>query len=330
MTKEEELDLGINQGVTMPSPSEIKAEGVLDMAQFPIVALDANIDKYLSDFDPQSNGYFDTLGCNIFSSIAMCEIYFNAMGWKDYGSPTEFSERKACVDAGLNGTSGSSEQQWEDAISLKGLVKHSDWPFDSTFTKAQFFAPETQMVQCLGLEFLTQYIPYFRAVGTSLGSIQEALTYGAVKIFIGTGKGWSTDTVIQKTDNPMNHAVLVRYIDANGIHIRDQYAPFLKTLALDYRIDYAYQTLFKQKKFHYVFNHDLWYGKNDPDNVMLQMALQADGSFPMNVPFNQHFGLQTLKAVQLFQTKYAIVKAGESGYGRVGPKTRFQLNLLFK
>ena len=43
---------------------------------------------------------------------------------------------------------------------------------------------------------------------------------------------------------------------------------------------------------------------------------------------SEFFGPATLKAVQKFQVKYGIAKAGQSGYGNVGPLTRTILNSL--
>lgn len=40
------------------------------------------------------------------------------------------------------------------------------------------------------------------------------------------------------------------------------------------------------------------------------------------------FGSQTLAAVKKFQEKYGLARAGQSGYGTVGPKTRAKLNQL--
>jgi hypothetical protein len=63
-------------------------------------------------------------------------------------------------------------------------------------------------------------------------------------------EGWNNaePKEIPKTDNPMNHAVMVRYVDDQGrIHIYDQYPSYLKVLAADYRIDYAFQTILVPK-----------------------------------------------------------------------------------
>ncbi len=104
-------------------------------------------------------------------------------------------------------------------------------------------------VETDSLIFLNGYTPTFRAVATDLPSIQAALKLAPVKIFIATGPGWNNGEpfLIPKTNNPMGHAVMVRRIDGLGIHIYDQYAPFLKVLAPDYVIYFAFQTLLTRK-----------------------------------------------------------------------------------
>ena len=63
--------------------------------------------------------------------------------------------------------------------------------------------------------------------------------------------------------------------------------------------------------------------------VALQDCLKYEGVFPSNADSTGLFGAITKKAVQDFQLKYAITTVGSTGYGRVGPKTRAQLNLLY-
>lgn len=242
----EQLENGVNQGVIAPT-EEVGA--ALDISKFPVIAPDSNMDKYLSDFDSQVGKYFDTQGCNIFSSVGGVEMYLNALGDTNYigdSGRVELSERKVCVDAGLNGSQGSSEQQWENAINKTGDIKWDDFPWDpKTTTLTEFFSKPTPD----GTPFLAKYQPFHRQLATDHTTIIESLKYGAVKIFIGTGSYWNEGEpfVIPKTTNPMGHAVLIRYIDSQGIHIRDQYAPYLKVLAPDYIIYFAFQTLLKKK-----------------------------------------------------------------------------------
>lgn len=81
--------------------------------------------------------------------------------------------------------------------------------------------------------------------------------------------------------------------------------------------------------FHHTFNKDLQRGMVDPECVFLQKALRINGVFPAGVPYSETFGPATFGAVQKFQIKYAIAKAGDAGFGRCGPKTRAVLNGLY-
>lgn len=66
-----------------------------------------------------------------------------------------------------------------------------------------------------------------------------------------------------------------------------------------------------------------------PEVMALQDCLKFEGLYPANVSSSGYFGAITKKAVQQFQAKYNITTSTSTGYGRVGPKTRAQLNLLY-
>lgn len=84
--------------------------------------------------------------------------------------------------------------------------------------------------------------------------------------------------------------------------------------------------------FHHQWNYDLNYGAIGDEVKALQDALKIDGEFSTAVPSSGFYGTITIAAVQKFQKKYGIATSGTpwtTGYGRVGPKTREQLNKLF-
>jgi len=253
-----QLEQGTKIDVIAPTQEELSKVSGVDVSKFPVFSADSNWDKFITDYESQLGVYFDTLGCNIFSSAHCVESLVNALG----GDPdatnsdgkADYSERAACVNAGLNGLSGSSESQWETGLLAHGLVFEEEWPFPATqrqpvFDKTDFFKPLPNNVLQDGLKFLKRFEPTFRAVATDKASLTEALKYAPVKLFIGTGPGWNNrePEVIPRNDNPMGHAVMLRYIDDLGFHIYDQYAPYLKVLAPDYRIFYAFQTLLTKK-----------------------------------------------------------------------------------
>ena len=254
--KAEDLENGVNQGVIEPTLEEQEAGAITIQSVDEVGALalapDGNWDKFLSDYDPQYLNTFDTLGCNIFSGIAGLEMFLNALGNQQYlgeNSYTELSERYNCVASGLNGSMGSSEGQWENGVNTFGFVKHSLWPWDMDTSKDTFFEPLPTDIIAAGKLALQRFTITHRPVGTDLASIKEALKYAPVKIFIATGSYWNNGepSVIPPTPHAMNHAVIVRRIDDLGIHIRDQYPPYLKVLDANYKIYYAFQTILTPK-----------------------------------------------------------------------------------
>lgn len=261
-----DLEQGKNMGVIPPTQEELEMAAAVEPvgATLPIINPSQNWDKFLGDLDHQKFSWGDTLACNIFSSVHCCEALINCIGQdpelSDHGT-TDLSERHATVAAGLTGNAGSSQSMWQNAINNYGLVKETIWPYDKNITKAQFFQAIPDDIKAKAKKFLDKYDISHRRVqdspyqldpmGVSAAAIKEALKYGPVKIFIPTGPGWNNaePKEIPKTDKPMNHAVMVRYVDDKGrVHIYDQYPSYLKVLAADYRIDYAFQTILTPKR----------------------------------------------------------------------------------
>lgn len=85
-----------------------------------------------------------------------------------------------------------------------------------------------------------------------------------------------------------------------------------------------------------VFKHDfqinMTFGDNNDEVKALQTALKIDGVFPITIPESGFYGNITRQAVLAFQMKYKVIMSPpESSEGRsCGPKTRAQLNILFK
>ncbi len=85
----------------------------------------------------------------------------------------------------------------------------------------------------------------------------------------------------------------------------------------------------------YSFTKLLSLGMTQAQVKLLQQVLNADADTTVvasgpGSPGNEstYFGAKTKIAVQKFQVKYGIAKAGDAGYGSVGPKTRAKLNTL--
>ncbi|QQG46251.1 MAG: peptidoglycan-binding protein [Candidatus Niyogibacteria bacterium] len=84
------------------------------------------------------------------------------------------------------------------------------------------------------------------------------------------------------------------------------------------------------------FNRSLTIGSKGEDVKRLQQLLNSDSdtviaASGVGSPGNEseYFGSLSEKAVQKFQAKYGLAKAGDAGYGYVGPKTRAKLAEVF-
>jgi len=84
------------------------------------------------------------------------------------------------------------------------------------------------------------------------------------------------------------------------------------------------------------FSRALGKGTTHADVKRLQQLLNSDADTRIATSGagspgseSQFYGALTEKAVQKFQVKYGIAKAGEPGYGSVGPKTRAKLKEVF-
>ncbi len=54
----------------------------------------------------------------------------------------------------------------------------------------------------------------------------------------------------------------------------------------------------------FVFEKNLYYGKNHPDVVYLKIVLKFDGCLSDSITNNTYFGVKTLAAVKCFQNRY--------------------------
>jgi hypothetical protein len=81
---------------------------------------------------------------------------------------------------------------------------------------------------------------------------------------------------------------------------------------------------------HFTFTRNLSLGMTSGDVTQLQKFLAKNPSIYPNGQTTGYFGALTKRAVQQFQKKYGLAKAGQSVYGYVGPATRAKLNALIK
>lgn len=80
----------------------------------------------------------------------------------------------------------------------------------------------------------------------------------------------------------------------------------------------------------HLFLKNLYLGTCNSDVTALQRFLAENPSIYPKGKVTGYFGALTLQAVERFQKKYGIAKAGGKGYGTVGPMTRTKLNGLIE
>ena len=76
------------------------------------------------------------------------------------------------------------------------------------------------------------------------------------------------------------------------------------------------------------FTRSFSVGSRGDDVSALQSFLAQDAALYPEGTVSGYFGNLTRRAVERFQEKFDIAKAGDPGYGTVGPKTRAKLNEL--
>jgi hypothetical protein len=120
-----------------------------------------------------------------------------------------------------------------------------------------------------------------------------------------------------------------RIVDEDFFAARNWYAGYLLNFRFE---DQTQPQPTPIPKPHHVFNIDLEFSAvvtYNPEVIALQDCLKYEGVFPNNVVSTGYFGAVTKKSVQAFQIKHSITTVDGPGYGRVGPKTRAKLNLLY-
>ena len=80
-----------------------------------------------------------------------------------------------------------------------------------------------------------------------------------------------------------------------------------------------------------VFNKDLVVGAKGDDVKRLQELLKTDASVYPTGQVTGYFGPLTKAAIVKFQLKYGVIKSDkEVGAGRLGPKTRAKIKVIFE
>jgi hypothetical protein len=115
----------------------------------------------------------------------------------------------------------------------------------------------------------------------------------------------------------------------NGQRIIDEDFFKARNFFAAYPINFKFRETEATKPYHF-FATDLEQNMQGPEVVALQDCLKYTCDFPTNIGSTGYYGSITADAVGKFQERNGITKKGMAGYGRTGPKTREQLNEIFK
>jgi len=250
-----------NTGILIEPPKEtdyIAGAGWVTPLNHPT----GNWSNSLPSGERQGGVYFDSMACVSFSAVNVIETQLNWMlstnqlpsatvkAMQELGyikdGVVNFSDRFVAKVSGTTRSGNYINAVWE-AIRKNGLIPESDWSFDPSqrtpvFDWDNYYAPIPQALLDKGKKFLDLFdvkYEWLVAGGSATPKqFKEWLKGGPIQIASSTCPGWNEGTVAA-CDRAINHATMVYNVSDGGIMIFDQYSPFQKTLANDYRIPYA-------------------------------------------------------------------------------------------
>lgn len=200
---------------------------------------------YAPDGVLQYNNIFDTNGCASRSPINYAEAKLNYL-WDNgmhpalkewfekngYRKDNRFLLSDAFIEI-LSGTgpNGNSMKAPVDAIYRYGLIPQHLLPLEEGMTREDYFNPDriTAEMLRLGKEFLRRVTFNYEKV--LLADFMAALETDYLCV---AGHGWSEpkNGIYPRTEAPFQHAWLNM---TPTVHALDNYTPFVKTLAKDYK-----------------------------------------------------------------------------------------------
>ena len=187
-----------------------------------------------------------------------------------------FSDRFIAKVSGTTRVGNYLVAVW-DAIRKYGLIPESDWTFNPAqrtpaFDWDDYYAPIPQALLDKGKKFLDLFdvkYEWLLAGGQVTPKfMKEWLKGGPIQIASATCPGWSTGNV-PACSLATNHATMIYGVDDTGYKLFDHYAPFQKTLALDYKIPYAMRAVVSVKSSIPPAVYDPAYGKKFVGKMLL-------------------------------------------------------------
>jgi hypothetical protein len=222
---------------------------------------------YLPTDERQKFRNFDSMGCVSFSALNCVETIMHflldtgqiPLGLKNWLTDKGFIDEQGHFNAcdryivKLSGTTsrGNFPPKVWDAIRHYGLIPEKDYPSSDEFNRAEYFAEIPQNLIDKGKEFLKffdveyEWVAYDKLV--PLASIQYHLKHAPLQVCSATCPPWDA-SLIQSCDEAITHATEVCGAAAI-IYDYDSYSPYLKRLALDYKLPYIMKGVISPKTF---------------------------------------------------------------------------------
>jgi hypothetical protein len=273
------------------------------------------------------------------SNLNAGTLYHYAIASSDYGTSTTSGDNTfatatltsagassvnvggggSAYDASINGGAATTPTP-SVTLSLYGTEAYTmEVSNTSTFAGATWIPYATALPWTLapGLGTETVYAQFRSVAGTILGTAQASIDLvSAGTMGSATSSSPSSATV---PASPSSAASLT----AELASLQAKLAALLKQAG-------QASTATAPASIHFVFTRNLSLGMTSNDVKQLQAFLAKNPVLYPQDKVTGYFGTLTLKAVQRFQAKYGIAKAGQSVYGYVGPATRAMLNSLIE
>lgn len=276
----------------------------------------------------------------ICTAISLTQNRAKANG-KKYSADFQYLLQKKYYD--LNWTEGSSIFYALKVGKSIGFLPAELWthtteadrslPYSSYIAKLQAI-PDLEVLRLINL--CVDKLPGYAAVDvTDPQKIAQAINESEAGILCmyRAGDTWFTPSWLPKDINPLRkpnpwtsgHAIIMNMFDYTGNLMQKLSNTWGIAWNLKGCADINYSNYSMQEAWSilrqapvipvYKFNHNLWFGKSDPDNVELQRRLGVS-------PTSVNFGPKTLAAVIKYQNDHGIAPA----VGFVGSVTRNSLN----
>ena len=289
-------------GIVLPTPEELQPQVGADFVPRVLVENGDWRPLITKPFFQQYNVHGDLSGCVPGSIIHGLDQQINAwLKQPDFPQATRAFLQSQCLlnsdgdcaiselfEVRADGTtsSGTSETQVWKALQEIGVIAQSIMPFTPDTLASSFYDKSllTSEILAIAAEFLQHFDFVCKTIKTddgqnyNMSTLQSALQYAPVNAFIGLGTDFNNpeSQPMHRNNNPCVHSVEGVFAESDfGLHILDQYPPFLKTLGTDYYLFYVFQTLVIPRKVYNMAVNTATRGYMVPGTNLVYVAIEG-------------------------------------------------------